>query len=115
MAKFRTYLLAAAVAAVMAEQSIAAGTLVGKVTAERTPSGLTIAGTIQMVPPGTKIRVEIVRLSGRALKPTDRPSGDAIVGQDGLFRASLSTRNNAPLEAGTYTVQLTVRFNRGWQ
>jgi hypothetical protein len=95
--------------------SIAAESLIGKVTMERTSSGLSIAGTIQKVPPGTKTRIEIVRKAGRALKPMDQPGADAIVAPDGSFRASLSNSNGAAFAAGTYTVQITAIFNMFWQ
>lgn len=116
MTKFMTHVLTAATVGIaLTVQATAAESLIGKITAERTSSGLTIAGTIQRVPPGTKMRVELVRFSGRNLKPMDQPSGDAIVGPDGSFRANLPSHGRAPFEAGTYTVQLTAMFNRPWQ
>lgn len=114
-ARIRTYLLTAALAAIVPGQSIAADSLIGKVTAERMNSGLAVAGSMQNVPPGTKLRVEVVRISGRSLKLIDRPSGDAIVGNDGIFRTNLSSNRDSALDAGTYTIQITAMFNRGWQ
>jgi hypothetical protein len=44
-------LIAAAVSIALAQHSIAAESLIGKVAAERTAGGLNIVGTIQKVPP----------------------------------------------------------------
>jgi hypothetical protein len=108
-------LIAAAVSIALAQHSIAAESLIGKVSAERTAGGLNIVGTIQKVPLGTKMRVEIVRKEGRGLKPRDKPSIDTIVAPDGSFRANLSNRDGSAFSAGTYTVQITAMFNSGWQ
>ncbi len=107
--------LTMALALAAAEHAIAAETLIGKVTAERGSDGLIIAGSISSVPPGTKLRVDIVRVPGRSLRSMERPRGAAIVGQDGLFQATLPSQDVALSEAGTYTIQLTAMFNRGWQ
>lgn len=108
-------LVAATVSIALARYSIAAESLIGKLAAERTAGGLSIEGTIQKAPPGTKIRIEIIRKAGRALKPMDQSSADAIVAPDGSFRTNLSNRSGAAFAAGIYTVQITAMFNRAWQ
>jgi hypothetical protein len=107
--------IAGAVSIALAQHSIAAESLIGKVTAERTAQGLNIVGTIQKVPPKTKMLVKIVRFSGRALKPKDKPSAYAFVGADGSFGANLSNRDGSAFSAGTYTVEITAMFNGPWQ
>lgn len=99
----------------LARHSIAAQSLIEKVAAERTSGGLIITGTIEEVPPGTKIEIEIIREAGRARKLTDRPRADAFVGPGGVFRAKVSNGDGAPLPAGTYVVKITTMFNRPWQ
>jgi hypothetical protein len=95
--------------------ALAADSLIGPLTVQRTAAGLSITGTIREIPPGTKMRVEIVRRGGRALKPIDQPASDTIVGSDGSFGADLAGRDDDAFAAGTYTVQITAMFNRPWQ
>jgi len=133
---FSLFIAAAAHMASLPE-AMAAESLVEKVTAEWANGNLVIAGKMLEVPAGTKIRVDVISVSGQPLKKTfsdtvlkrskEAPPGtriwaadllphaSTIIEGDGSFRASISSNENLLAKAGNYVVQINVYFNGFWQ
>lgn len=113
-----------------AGHSVASESLVGPITAERNGADMKISGTIQKVPAGTKIWVDIIHVihqPGGALKRGGGPAGpqdaDVIVAADGTFHASLrnvswdghSFVDHGTFQQGSYAIMISTHFNRAWQ
>ena len=133
---FSLFIAAAAYMASLPEV-MATESLVEKVTAEWANGNLVITGKMLEVPTGTKIRIDIISVSGQLLKKTFSdavlkrskeasprtrvwaaalfPHASTIIEGDGSFRASIPSNENLPAKAGKYVVQINVYFNGFWQ
>jgi len=100
----------------IARESPTLASLLGPLTAQPTTAGMTISGTIQKVPVGTKIWVTIMHQPGGPTKPVFVAEDDnVIVAVDGTFRAKLISPDGSAFKPGSYVISIESHFSSAMQ